>query len=135
MRPSHRFFASCLALAVVTAPALRSYAADPVADEALTKKAAALYDEGVAAYRKSKWAAARASFLASWALKKHWQIAGNLGDCELKLGLYRDAAEHLSFFLRTMPQPTEEAEKLLQQAREKTSRLAIRVDTDGADVL
>ena len=52
-------------------------AADPTESaaeaNALTAKAAALYDEGVVAYKNGQWAPARASFLAAWSLKKHWQ--------------------------------------------------------------
>lgn len=127
----------CLLLAgflcalVVTVPLRASAGSD-----ALTDKAATLYDEGIAAYKKSKWAEARASFLAAWSLKKHWQIAASLGDCEAQLGLYRDAAEHVAYFLRNAPpeRQTSDANKLSSLARAKIATLVISVDANGADV-
>jgi hypothetical protein len=119
-----------------TAPGL-ALAADGKQPDALTDKAATLYDEGAAAYKRSSWAEARASFLAAWALKKHWQIAGSLGDCELRLGLHREAAEHMAYFLRNAPpeRRTEDAKKLYAQARSSIGTLTIDVDVKGADIV
>src|SRR5512132_2502170 len=73
----NQLLTALLLASVALAPGL-ALAADPaektVEAHALTDKAATLYDEGVVAFRKSKWAEARASFLAAWALKQHWQI-------------------------------------------------------------
>ena len=105
--------------------------------DALTDKAGSLYDEGMAAYGKSKWAEARASFLAAWALKKHWQIAGSLGDCEAQLGLHRDAAEHLAFFLRLAPSErrSEAAKRLLTIARSKVGTLVVDADAPDTQIV
>lgn len=104
--------------------------------DALTDKAATLYDEGMAAYGKGKWPQARASFLAAWSLKNHWQIAGSLGDCEVQLGLYREAAAHLAYFLRLAPpeRRTAAAQRLYDDARSKVGALAISVDVAEADI-
>ena len=104
--------------------------------DALTDKAAALYDEGMAAYGTSQWPQARASFLAAWALKHHWQIAGSLGDCEVQLGLFRDAAEHLAYFLRLAPpdRRTAAAQRLYDTARTKVGTLTVTADAVGAEV-
>jgi hypothetical protein len=125
------------ALALVHSTA---YAADPaesaVEANALTAKAAALYDEGVSAYKKGQWAAARASFLAAWSLKKHWQIAANLADTEVELGKYRDAAEHAFYYLGNGPADRHaRAQALLDKAQARTGTLTVRVDRAGADVL
>jgi hypothetical protein len=136
MRAINYFILPFLVFATATITPHAANAADSPPD-ALTDKAAALYDEGVVAYKKSKWDEARASFLAAWSLKKHWQIAGSLGDCEAKLGLYRDAAEHLAYFLRLSPKKasSEDAKTLYANARAKTGALTIVVDTPGADIL
>jgi hypothetical protein len=47
-----------------------------------TDKARELHIEADALYRRGDYAKARASYLAAWALKQHWQIAGSLADCE-----------------------------------------------------
>lgn len=115
-------------------------AADPTESaaeaNALTAKAAALYDEGVVAYKNGQWAPARASFLAAWSLKKHWQIAGNLADCELQLNRYREAAEHAAYYFRNAPADRRaRAQALLEKAQTGTCTLTIPVDQAGAEVL
>jgi hypothetical protein len=66
----------------------------------------------------------------------HWQIAGSLGDCELKLGLYREAAQHLAYFLRESPaeRHTAAAKKLYDEARAQVGAIVITVDVPGAEV-
>jgi hypothetical protein len=44
---------------------------------------------------------AQVRFFEAFALKKHLQIAGNLGDAEMRLQMYSDAAGHLAFAVRT----------------------------------
>jgi hypothetical protein len=104
--------------------------------DALTDKAAALYDEGMAAYGNNKMPQAHAAFLAAWALKHHWQIAASLGDSELQLGLFRDAAEHFAYFFRHAPaeRRTAAGQRLYDTARAKVGSLTVTVDLPGADV-
>lgn len=137
MRTPGALFVLCVVGALTAATPGLALAADGKQPDALTDKAATLYDEGTAAYKRSSWAEARASFLAAWALKKHWQIAGSLGDCELRLGQHREAAEHMAFFLRNAPpeRRTEDAKKLYEQARSSLGTLTIDVDVKGADVV
>ncbi|MCC6555838.1 MAG: PEGA domain-containing protein [Polyangiaceae bacterium] len=104
--------------------------------EALTDKAAALYDEGVALFKKSKWAEARASFLAAWSLKQHWQIAGNLADCELRLGRFREAAEHAAHYKRSAPADRKaRAEALMKAAAVMVAAVTVTVEPAGAEVV
>ena len=109
--------------------------------DALTKKARQLYAEGVKAYQQAKWEEARASFLAAWALAKHYTIAGNLADCEMRLGLYRDAAEHLAYYVREVVKDdtstTDErkaAQRNYDDARAKVASLLVRVNLPAAEV-
>jgi hypothetical protein len=137
MRIPHALFIFCVVGVLAVAGPGLALAADGKQPDALTDKAATLYDEGLVAYKRSKWAEARASFLAAWALKQHWQIAGSLGDCELRLGLHREAAEHMAFFLRSAPldRRTEDAKSLYERARGSLGTLTIDVDVKGADVI
>lgn len=107
----------------------------------MTEKARQLFAEGVKAYLQSRWADARASFLAAWSLTQHYSIAGNLADCELKLGLYRDAAQHFALYVREMakdrsttPAELKDGEERYAQARTKVGRADVRVSLPGADV-
>jgi hypothetical protein len=143
MRRHPTFFA--LSFLVLCAPSLPAAAqsAPPspgkLKSEAATDKARELYNDGLKAYRAGQWEKARVAFLASWALAPHYQIAANLGDCELKTGHFRDAAEHAAFYAREMPADLSRAEKdgaraLLEQARAKIGTLHIHADLEGAEV-
>ncbi|XXX77804.1 PEGA domain-containing protein [Sorangium sp. So ce134] len=106
--------------------------------EALTDKARQLYDEGLAALNRSRWAEAHASFLAAWRIKQHYQIASNLGVAELRLGKHRDAAEHLSWYLREAPAERtaqrQRAEVLLKEALAKVAAITVQTTPEGAEV-
>lgn len=111
-------------------------AGDGAETMAMTDKARQLYEEGVAALKRSKFFEARASFLAAWSLKKHWQIAANLADCELELGKFREAAEHAHYYRKNAPADRHpKGDALLARAKEKVGTLTIEVDKAGAEVL
>jgi hypothetical protein len=98
------------------------------------------YDEGVKAADASQWETAREQFLSSWRIRQHWKIAANLGRAEMKLNRYRDAAEHLTFFLREAPPevPAEDrkaTQQMLDKAKAKVGALTIRVNLPGAEVV
>jgi hypothetical protein len=113
-------------------------AAAPGETSAMTEKARELYNQGLTALNKGHVAEAHASFLAAWSLKKHSQIAGNLGAAEMQLGRYREAAEHLSYYLREAPKTKEKerqsALSLLTEARKHVGSIRITVEPAGADV-
>ena len=134
----NQLLTTCFFAAVALTPGL-AYATDPaekaIEAHALTDKAAALYDDGGVAFRKSKWAEARAAFLAAWALKQHWQIAANLADCELQLGRFRDAAEHAMYYVKNAPADrSDRAMKLFAEASLKVATLRIDAQPEGAEV-
>ncbi|WP_437765505.1 hypothetical protein WME77_00030 [Sorangium sp. So ce764] len=72
-------------------------------------------------------------------MDKHWTTAGRLGECELKLRLYRDAAEHLATFVRgkenEAPPVTDEMLDLYFEARSKVGTLDVSVVAGPAEVL
>lgn len=131
-----------LALCFVTTLALGSravHAGDPTESSAeahaLTARAGTLYDEGVVLYKKGQWADAHASFLAAWGIHKHWQIAANLANVELKLGKPRDAAEHAAYYLRNAPGDRRaRAQALLDKVTAEVGKLKVRVSVQGADI-
>jgi tetratricopeptide (TPR) repeat protein len=128
-------------LASAVTPASASAPAQPPADtSALTDEARELYRKGMERYQARQYAQAQASFLAAFALMKHWSIAAALGDCELKLGRFRDAAEHLSFALRQMPADPSARQRAdvalaLEEARKHVAVIQVDVDLPGAEVL
>lgn len=85
------------------------------------KLAADHYLAGIRALEAGRDAEAHAELLKAWELKRHWQIAANLGEVELRLGKYREATEHLEYFLREAEGVREDeirrAEEMLREAR------------------
>ncbi|WP_438000176.1 PEGA domain-containing protein [Sorangium sp. So ce185] len=109
--------------------------------EAMSDKARKLYMEGVTASEKGRWADAYASFVAAWALQKHYTIAGGIGTCELMLQRYPDAAKHLAIYVREIekdttatPEERAAALKTYAQARAKVGAVKLHVNVEDAEV-
>lgn len=108
-------------------------------DSALrTVEARRRYQEGNAAMKLHQWQKAYDAYLAAWRQRPHWQVAGSLGQVELKLAKNRDAAGHLALFLRDAKDvPREEMKHVrewLEQARAKVSVVTIGGVPAGADI-
>jgi len=142
---THRTNSALTLLAVTLTWSAPSFAELPALastspDEALSDTARELFAKGVKASQEQKWDQCRAAFLAALGVKRVAQIAGNLALCERKLGLYRDAAEHIAFFLSVPPRsdaPPERwiaAEAVLREASARVTTVRVHVDVDGADV-
>ncbi|AUX24891.1 uncharacterized protein SOCEGT47_054310 [Sorangium cellulosum] len=128
-----------LAASLAMAPARVSLGAPAGNDEALVERARDLERRGEVLFKKKDYAPARDAFFVAWSLDKSWTTAGRLGECELKLGLYRDAAEHLAIFVRgkesEAPPVTEEMLELYFEARSKVGSLDVSVVGGPAEVL
>ncbi len=97
------------------------------------------FDQAQAAYAKGDWKGAYDAYTAAWALQKSYDIAGNLGNVELKLGKYRDAAEHLAFSIENFPPTGEESlqkaiQKKLAGVLTEVGRLHVQLSANGATV-
>lgn len=110
-------------------------------DAAMTEEARQLYREGSKAANAGQWEKCRAKLLLAWGVKQHWQVAAQLGDCELRLGTDRDAAnaaEHLSFAVQTAPASAAAAKRLaqdaLEQAKKKVATIRVTANVAEADV-
>jgi len=106
---------------------------------AAADRAKKLYEDGAKAAGLNQWERARAVFAEAWRLKQHWQIAVNLGQAELKTGKYRDAAEHLAYFLRegqaAGAADRKKGEAMLAEARKHVGELAVTVNRAQAEIL
>lgn len=97
------------------------------------------FRQGKAFVKEDRWEEARRAYLAGYKIKRGYDIAGNLGNVELELGLARDAAEHLAYCIKSFP-ATGTATQLayvkgrFEEARQKVSALSIQVNVDGAEV-
>jgi hypothetical protein len=91
---------------------------------------------GASEYRKGHLEAARDAFARAFASKQHVAIAATLAEVETKLGQYRAAANHWSFYLEHLPAEHEdergEVEATLAECRKHLGVIAIRVDAKDA---
>jgi hypothetical protein len=137
-RTSHTLTVA-LVLAVLPATATaQGRDADPSpADPALADEMATLLDRAVERFAAGDLEAAREAFAAAWRLRKDVTIASNLADVEMKLGRYRDAAEHLTFCIRhaTEVAARKDAERRLAECRPFVATATVTVDTQAATVL
>ncbi|HEX4338788.1 MAG TPA: hypothetical protein VH062_22940 [Polyangiaceae bacterium] len=133
---------SCgLALCLVLSSAA-SVSAEPGADEPTAAdyaQARALYQKASQAFEEGHYTDARNLLLDAWALRQSYDVAASLGDTEIKLGLFPEAAEHLSFSLRTFPPLENEAalanvRRQLEVARHEAAAVRVSVDEAGAEV-
>ncbi|MFZ5896850.1 MAG: hypothetical protein ACOY0T_37685 [Myxococcota bacterium] len=87
-------------------------------------------------YTKGEFERARAMFLQVWALRQHPAVAAALGDVEMKLGLYAEAAEHWSYYLATLPagRDPSEGRDALNECRKRVGSIRLIVDDSEADV-
>jgi hypothetical protein len=102
-------------------------------------QAEAHFQKGKELSKAGKVPEAYQSYLKAWELKKTYDIAGNLGSSELKLGKYRDAAVHLAYSLRNLPETAaaeqrQRVQQLLDEAKAQVGTITVIVSIDGAAV-
>jgi flagellar basal body-associated protein FliL len=131
-----RIAARFLTLLALVAP-MQAFAAEP----AKASAPSAEYERGYAAIEAKNWTKAYEIFSELWAHPKRsdseFDVAIDLGQAELMLSKYRDAAEHLSIGIQ-MASPEdadvkERASKGLARAKKKIGTLKISVP-DGSEV-
>ena len=113
----------------------------PRVGEAERDQARHLYDEAIQYGKRGEYHKAKASLSAAWALLKSWEIAVNLGSAEMRLGQYRDAAEHLAWGIRDGAAkegekygPLLKAKTLLTEAAAHVGQLRLVADEPGASI-
>jgi PEGA domain len=98
-----------------------------------------LFREGRQAYMRGDFTTAAADQAEAWKLRKSFDIAANLGQAELKLEQYRDAAEHLRYALDHFPASLGEharhrLSETFDKARARVAELTLQVTPDGAQL-
>jgi len=95
---------------------------------------------GKAAFEQGDLQTSRDAYLAAWKLSATYDVAANLGQVEVELGLFRDAAEHLTFALANLPpsvsdQTREQVDQLCERARTEVAAVHVTVEPDGAELM
>ncbi|WP_437296030.1 hypothetical protein [Sorangium sp. So ce426] len=133
MKSRRSIAASLLAILLLSPATANAAPPAPPREDALSKIASDMFAKGEKAWMQGKYDLCHAWFLAAWSIRPHRQIAGNLAACELKVGRYRDAAEHLAFLMRPTPdgKPTplsQEHRALLDEAMAKIA--VVQIDAE-----
>lgn len=110
----------------------------PMGTEA-SQKADEFFRQGKALYKSGKLKEAHDAYRSAWELKRSYDIASNLGNTEIQLGLKRDAAEHYAFCIRNFPSSggktqLDHAKERFDQARNDVGALLLKVSADGAEL-
>lgn len=89
---------------------------------------------GLAEYRKKNLEGAREAFARAWETARRPDVAAALADVEMKLGRYRDAAEHWDYYLQTNPSDQAEAAARLDECRAHVAAIRVELDPPGAEL-
>jgi hypothetical protein len=116
----------------------RESVAQPAPAKPAEKSADELALEGRELALKDDFQGAYTLYMEAWMRKKSFELAGNLGVVELRLGKTRDAVEHFAYCEANFPKviDIEQAKKLetlrqlLKQARAQVGAARIRVTRD-----
>lgn len=137
-RLSHSLLAA-LALASASAFAAEAVAAEPRSAAPDPNRPRVLYRQAEAAFTSGKYDEARKLLLEAWSIRRTYDVAAALGQAELELKLYRDAAEHLDFAVQNFaPMESERAlegtKNDLRTAKSQVVEARIAVDEPKARV-
>ena len=107
-------------------------------DTELTDASRAVFTEAIAAASKNQWAVCRTKALGVWQQIENPKVAGLLGSCEAELGMARDAAEHLDFYLLrddgADPARTKTAKERFDKMRAKVALIILTPTPADAEV-
>jgi hypothetical protein len=142
-RHHHHLFLLTFALASTSVAGARAQPppdAPAATSAAATERARKLFVEAARLYDEGKYPQAYVAFAAAWAIKKHPSIAGNLADCEVKVGKYRDAAEHLRYIVKdtsgeAKPEDKRRARERLDEVTKRIGVLTVSVAPTGAELV
>ena len=142
--PVTRRAAALLALAVATsatsaAPPARAADKPPPSSPPAPETADSLYNQGNEAYDRGDHALALELYKGAFKLRASYDIARNLGLCELKLGRLADAIGHFEYSLSHYPSNRADTKKQvvdwLAQAKAGVGALRLTASPEGAECL
>ena len=126
-------WAVCLLACTLAAPLRAQTGDDP----------AALFQQGKQLYGEGKFEEAYQAYKRAFELQPAFDIAGNLGNVEVKLGKHRDAVVHLRYVLANMPpsydperreQISQRTKELLAESLKHVASIKLAITPDGTEV-
>jgi hypothetical protein len=102
-------------------------------------RARALYQKASDAFEAGKTEEAHQLLLEAWNIRETYDVALVLGQVELKLKHYRDAAEHLAFCLSHFgpsdkQETLERVRKGFAESKARVAAVKVSTDRDGAEI-
>jgi hypothetical protein len=110
----------------------------PLGTEA-SQQADDLFKKGKDLYQRGKLREAYEAYRDAWKLKQSYDIAANLANTELQLGMEIEAAEHLAFCIRNFPATGDKAQidrvrAQFEAVRKELGALVVRANIEGAEL-
>lgn len=90
-------------------------AAEPTSAASDPNRPRILYRQAESAFKARNFNEARQLLLEAWKIRRTYDVAAALGQAEIELELYRDAAEHLDFAVQNFAPM--ESERLLEETK------------------
>ena len=123
----HRSIAIALVLAPLTITSVASGDEVVIQDDVSAQIAAEndpskLFELGRALYKQERFEECYQAYKKTFELRESYDVAGNLGNVEVKIGKYTDAVKHLRYVLRKLP-PSMDAEKRARVVEKTRQRL------------
>jgi len=130
----------------LSAPTLLAQSQLPPGSSDATDRARKLFKQAEEAFGNREFSKARALLLEAWNLSPTFDIATALGQVELRLSMYRSAAEHFDYALRHTPPSTKDvdisatkadlqrAKTEVAEVRVTVNELSSKVFVDGTEV-
>lgn len=142
MKTSHLLLPLLLISVELSVPASAQAAPPPVfvvSDKTASDRADELVKRALVFGDKDRYTEAAPLVREAWSLKRSYDIAANLGIVEAALNEWRNAAEHITYALKTFPANGKpEHRKLLEETLARTlpriAALTIKVNVDRAEV-
>lgn len=140
IRATMRRGLACVAFLLGVSMAHGARAAEP---EETPQSEDDFFARGKALFAEGKYAEAYEAYKQAWARERSYDVAGNLGNVEVKLGRWADATEHLTYARDHLP-PSLEAERkrevlariteLLSEVRAKVTEVDLVIQPKHAAI-
>jgi len=136
-------FAAWLAPGSVTATPATTDApagtATPSGSDDENTRAHAMYRHALELFRAQHHQESRKVLLQLWEIRKTYDVASALAKTEMKLGLYRDAANHLQFCLDNFAPVSgkkvlDTIKQMMAESKAHVGTLRVKTNRDGAEV-
>ncbi|MGC4070814.1 MAG: PEGA domain-containing protein [Polyangiaceae bacterium] len=138
MKPNHRFTSKTALSALLLGLCLAPTVANAVGSGD-HQKARSAYEQSMVLYSQKRYEEAKQIMLELWAQNRSYDVATALGQSELKLGHYADAARYFAFAVAHCP-PTEQTkqqegmQRLLGESQKHVLTLQLKANVTGASV-